>query len=253
MTNIHDEAHDDGHHGHHGEGFQFYAKPRQRQRWGDAQVLPHTDFGDTFFDLFYVAAAYNLGNLIRLSPTNLGVLYFAGCFYPIMIIWNQKMFYFARFSTNNDLLHRLFEYLLLVILGTAVLYIRPVAIMSTPVSNEDMFAFSLCICLASFHCLARVLEVKFNVDGQEAAKRQASFEIYWYSSMNAFYIAAAVVSGLDYFDGGEGTAAHRLLGAAATGDVNHIPIGLLLAGSLCHPIGLLINIFSIGFKEAHNL
>lgn len=33
----------------------FWTPPKQRQRWGDADVLPHINWGDLFFDLFYVA------------------------------------------------------------------------------------------------------------------------------------------------------------------------------------------------------
>lgn len=36
--------------------FPFFTKPVQRQRWGDTQIHPHTNWGDTFFDLFYVSA-----------------------------------------------------------------------------------------------------------------------------------------------------------------------------------------------------
>ena len=37
----------------------LYDPPRQRQRWGDDEVLPHVNWAGLFFDLFYVAAAYN--------------------------------------------------------------------------------------------------------------------------------------------------------------------------------------------------
>lgn len=40
--------------------FSFYKPPRQRQRWGQKQILPRVNWGDLFFDLFYVAAAYNV-------------------------------------------------------------------------------------------------------------------------------------------------------------------------------------------------
>jgi hypothetical protein len=40
--------------------FQFYRPPKQRQRWGQTQVLPRVNWGDLFFDLFYVAAGYNV-------------------------------------------------------------------------------------------------------------------------------------------------------------------------------------------------
>jgi hypothetical protein len=38
----------------------LYARPRQRQNWDDTQVLPRVNWGDLFFDLYYVAAAYNV-------------------------------------------------------------------------------------------------------------------------------------------------------------------------------------------------
>ena len=34
----------------------LYSHPKQRQRWGDTQLHPHTNWGDVFFDLFYVSA-----------------------------------------------------------------------------------------------------------------------------------------------------------------------------------------------------
>ena len=39
---------------------KFYEPPMQRQKWGDTQILPRVNWGDLFFDLFYVAAAYNV-------------------------------------------------------------------------------------------------------------------------------------------------------------------------------------------------
>ena len=34
----------------------FRKPPKQRQRWGDKQLVPHTNWGDMFFDLFYVVS-----------------------------------------------------------------------------------------------------------------------------------------------------------------------------------------------------
>ena len=36
----------------------FRQSPIQRQRWGDKQVLPHVNWGDLFFDLFYVVSTF---------------------------------------------------------------------------------------------------------------------------------------------------------------------------------------------------
>jgi hypothetical protein len=51
-----DEHQDQG----HGSKTPWYLPPIQRQRWGEDQDLPHIDWGDLFFDLFYVGAAFNL-------------------------------------------------------------------------------------------------------------------------------------------------------------------------------------------------
>ncbi len=45
---------------HHKKNDAWYLPPVQRQRWCDDQILPHVNWGDLFFDLFYVGAAYNL-------------------------------------------------------------------------------------------------------------------------------------------------------------------------------------------------
>ena len=44
----------------HGSRTPWYDPPIQRQRWDEDQILPHINWGDLFFDLFYVGAAFNL-------------------------------------------------------------------------------------------------------------------------------------------------------------------------------------------------
>lgn len=49
---------EDGHfHDEHGHDLMLplYAPPVQRQRWGEDHILPHVNWGDLFFDLFYVS------------------------------------------------------------------------------------------------------------------------------------------------------------------------------------------------------
>lgn len=45
---------------YHPSKFLLYGPPKQRQHWGQKQILPRVNWGDLFFDLFYVAAAYNV-------------------------------------------------------------------------------------------------------------------------------------------------------------------------------------------------
>lgn len=105
--------------------------------------------------------AYNLGNLLRAEPTSRGILYFVGCFYPLQVIWNQKMYYDARYWNPEDAYHRLYEFANLVVLGTTVLYIRPVEIMSDPKNHIDMFVFSLAASLATLLAIGRSVEMYF--------------------------------------------------------------------------------------------
>lgn len=240
-----------------------------------AQVLPHTNFNDLFFDLFYVAAAYNLGSLIRASPTSLGFLYFMGCFYPIMMIWYQKTFYDARYDAGNDLYHNLHECFLMVVLATAVLYIRPVAYLSTPSTNEDMFVFAASITVSCFLAMARSVDVILNVDGEPSAKKLGFYELKMFGSMLVFYMAATVLAALDYFsndgssDGTYGTASdagdypitdanstegiRRALAAAGDyGDANHTPIILLMVGSLMYNAGIIFGIFRSSFSKKYD-
>jgi hypothetical protein len=63
---------------------RLYSPPHQRQRWGEAQCLPRVNWGDLFFDLFYVAATYQVSLIIGEDPSLTGILYAAGTFLPVM-------------------------------------------------------------------------------------------------------------------------------------------------------------------------
>ena len=52
LQNIDEDGHFLDHHTHI---VPWYSPPIQRQRWGEDSVLPHVNWGDLFFDLFYVA------------------------------------------------------------------------------------------------------------------------------------------------------------------------------------------------------
>jgi len=70
----------------------WYSPPAQRIRWGGDQCLQHVDWGDLFFDLFYVSAVYNLG-LLGLSGFTTGehlraAIYFLGSLGPLWSCWS---------------------------------------------------------------------------------------------------------------------------------------------------------------------
>jgi hypothetical protein len=161
QTNEHGAAAPSHHHDHHHHETWYYAPPHQRQRWGDTQVAPHTNWGDLFFDVFYVAAAYNIGNLLKEMPSPRGLLYAAGVFFPIMNLWSFKVYYDSRFYYLNDYYHRVYEVFLLCVLATVVLHIRPVSVLSYPSKYPDMFIFCLSTNVGYLFAMGRLLEVVF--------------------------------------------------------------------------------------------
>ena len=177
----------------------IFERPKQRQRWGDKQILPHTNWGDLFFDLFYVAAAYNLSNIILADPNAQGILYFIGLFGPIMAEWFARMYYDSRFAFGDDPFHRLFEVINLCFLATAVVHIRTVDVMSNPSKYPDMFAYALGMTLLSFTSICRNIELMFFVDGEPAAKIVAKRDCINRIGQGTFYLAATVVAGTHYY------------------------------------------------------
>lgn len=193
----------------------IFERPKQRQRWGDKQILPHTNWGDLFFDLFYVAAAYNLSNIILADPNAQGILYFVGLFGPIMAEWFARMYYDSRFAFGDDPFHRLFEVINLCFLATAVVHIRTVDVMSNPSKYPDMFAYALGITLLSFTSICRNIELMLLADGEPAAKIVAKRDCINRIGQGTFYLAATVVAGTHYYSNGNSSYgyddSHRFL------------------------------------------
>lgn len=216
----HDHGASDKHDGEHHEHYDgyipimpFFRMIRQRNRWGEKQELPHGDFTATFFDLFYVAAAYNLGSLIKADPSSTGLLYFVGCFLPLQMLWLYKTYFDARYYfITSDIVHETMDKAGLLSLSTAILHIRPVAVLSNPQDNIDMFLFSLGLTICfSFKC-ARLIEImisekiceKNNNNGEKvplypeafgASRRDLSLIVIPF----IFSLAAAIYSGLEYY------------------------------------------------------
>jgi hypothetical protein len=147
----------------------LYTRPIQRQRWGDTQIHPVVNWGDLFFDLFYVAAAYNLSGIIRAQPDRLGLLNFCGAFFSTMHQWFDKMYYDARFFTRDDLYHRIYEVCVLVSVATAILHIRP-TLLDSAENQNDMFVLCLSLSVGTALTMLRYLEMLvLGCDGQPVA------------------------------------------------------------------------------------
>ena len=194
---------------YHPDKLILYSRPRQRQQWGDTQVLPRVNYGDLFFDLFFVAAAYNTGNILVDYPSGRGTLYFLATFFAIMGLWLDKAFYDSRFVvTDDDLFHRFFDLAVLVVLATAVLHIRPVDIMSNGEDYVDAFAFCLAILLGNALTAIKYIELYFWGIGQPVIKQEAKR----YFKMGMIYLVpvlvATILAGVKYYGSSHSNASY---------------------------------------------
>lgn len=235
---------DDGHgDGHHSGRIPFYAYPRQRQKWGEAQILPHINWGDLFFDLFYVAAAYNLGTLLMstLIPSlyDRGIVYFIGVFGPLYNCWESKLFYESRYSVG-DYAHQILEVIRVFFLSFSVLHIKSIDLMSDPKSAE-MFGFTLGIFIESL--IRIILKIELILVGQgdqEAIRNHSRRKIkVTYLPQTLFFLAAVVVSGVQLWDENhpEGGKKRYLATSDTSSDawsLADVPIVLCLAAYVYH-------------------
>lgn len=224
-------------HEHTDDIFTFYSPPKQRHRWGETQELPHVNWGDLFFDLFYVGAAYLLAAILKEEPGLIGVLYFLGCFFPIYSLWLDKTFYDARYAIGDDFVHHMYQTLYNVILASCIFAIRPVEFLSHPKGFPYMMMMSVCFAMGSFMTILRAADVYFFGDCEDAARRSSKIGILLKLFPFSLHITAAIIAGLEYALHEEyHKEGYRLLaGDTPSGtenegeEPNHIPVILNLA------------------------
>jgi hypothetical protein len=207
---------------------------RQRQRWDDQQILPHVNWGDLFFDLFYVGAAYNLAVILKESPSWEGFLYFVCCFAPIQGQWNEKLMYDARFAPEDNLFHRTMEGIHLLVLGTAIQHIRPVEMMKDIATYPTMFVFSLSLVIMNFMEYKRAKDVEHNVVGGDEARHTAANNATRKMCGIVPLTLAAIISGYGYFSAEVEEEEERW---------ENIPILLCLGGYICEQSFTLFDAF----------
>jgi hypothetical protein len=176
---------------------------------------------DVFFDLFYVAGAYNLANIIVNNPTAEGLLYFVGCFWAVYTMWLEEMYYEARYKITEDFWHLLYHVSFYLVVATAILHVRSVALMSVPSQHVDMFSFSFACVLANGFHIGRYVEVILFGEGEPASVVSSRHEICSKVVPTGLYLGATVVSGVAYYQGDEGDET-----------INHVPIILLCCAAL---------------------
>ena len=264
-----------------GRRIVLYTPPKQRQKWNDTQVLPRTNFGDLFFDLFYVAATYAVSLVLVENPDKYGALYASATFLPVMGIWMERTNYDARYtigsssssggssherkdndndndhnnngnhshsekSIQDDAYHQVLHLAQLVILATAIVSIRSVNDMSNSFQDPSMFMFALSLVLERLHTILKHVEIYFKGIGQEQPmKASAKSSILYAGWTLCFYLAATIVAGLNYYYYGPhqgGTSRRILAETSAPSQVDHVPIVLVLVGYLLYMCIVVIRI-----------
>jgi Bacterial low temperature requirement A protein (LtrA) len=177
----------------------LYSPPRQRQKWGDTQVLPRVNWGDLFFDLFYVGATYNVSTILIESPSSRGFLYAAGTFLPVLNVWNQKTKFDARYVTESDVFHRVLTIVGLAIAGVTISNIRSVDILSDASNQSSIFVFTLMLVIESIYASFWYLEVYFCGIGQKQLKHASRRDGFNHNINFPFYLAAMIIAAVKYF------------------------------------------------------
>ena len=126
--------------------YHFWMYPTQKKRWTHKDDPPlQTNWGDLFFDLIYVGAAFSLGKMLKSDLSWVGFSSCAAMFLPLMQAWENKVTYCARLD-NNDLVHKLVDYVESVLVAAAAVGI-PAAPSLLSVDNNGRW-FSICmLCL----------------------------------------------------------------------------------------------------------
>jgi len=183
---------------------RWFSPPRQLQKWGADQISPHTDWGNIFFDLFYVAGFFGMGSIIVYQPDWEGILYYASTFFSLYSLWHAKVWYDSKFSYGDDIYHKIFEVTYLLALATAISYVAPVEKMSRPSEYQNTFGFSIALSAAQLMNILRYAECYCFGRGQQ---KNIKYECLRYMSMIScqmpFYIAAAIISGIAYYGSDE--------------------------------------------------
>jgi len=217
---IHDKNEEgDSHHGHgHNLRIPFYSRPAQRQMWDDDQVLPHVNWGDLFFDLFYVAAAYNLGVMLidagGKDEWGRGIVYFIAMFGPIYNIWRNDVVHSSRY-TLLDYVHRFVDVVRFLCVALAVGAIKPLTHISDQKSGETL-TYTAAIFLESLIQVLIHLEVYYYGEGDRAAiKNHTKLRIFGQViPATVCYMAAFIVALVSFISAGSSDH-HRLLGEEA--------------------------------------
>ena len=199
----------------------FYSRPEQMQCWGEAASHPHVDWGGLFYDLFYVAAAYNLGSVYISAIDDVNVqqerplfLYVIAAFGAIWMTWYNTVAYNARFSVR-DYTHRILHVLRIVAISLSIVHIKSFRHFSDP-RDPTMFNFLVGLFIESVINFFLWVEIWSLGRGGPEMREEAKFTIVLLIIPQvALYLVAGLIAGNNAFSPDAdyaGTKGYRSLG-----------------------------------------
>mmetsp|Transcript_30879 Transcript_30879/g.61143 ORF Transcript_30879/g.61143 Transcript_30879/m.61143 type:complete len:494 (-) Transcript_30879:222-1703(-) len=258
--------HADDHQGGERKSFLsiLVAPAQQRLRWGETQISPHVVWADLFYDLFYVAAAYNCGYILYYHPNMDGLLYFLGCYGPTYSnFWFNKLIYDSKFENSGTFASFFFDAIQMLLLACSVLHTQNAYYMSKG-SKRYMWVFCAANTAAIFLYLSRYIQIALGwVRNADSAKTAAKFEIIRIIPTFATMICATTIayqthqtySAKSDYDGGNSDfeKVSRMLAGNKyeIKDPKNMPIYLCLATWFIDPITRFFVDFVLISKETY--
>lgn len=174
------------------------------------------------------------------SLNGLGILYFSSCYLAILNVWMAKVGYDARYAPDDNLFHRGFELVHILVLGTIIQHVRPVEEMSNTRGDSTTAVFAFSLTAEAFLGVYRYYDVFQNGIGGPESKRQALFDMRQRGLSSLLFLSAAIWATLDF------------QGEEATPNVNHGPILLCMVSFFAQNVHLNLERFVlIGPGRSH--
>jgi hypothetical protein len=171
----------------------FYEVPKVRQFHEDQTTEHKIDWADLFFDLTYVAAAFQLGHMFIYEVSWLGAFEFAVVALCLHDAWRFKTLHDSTFAAT-DVVHKLLDILYMCSVASAAVFIQ---------SKEDMenmntsYAFGLSLSLAVNVIVLGIEKVEIYLRSKVPSARRY-VEIEFVENVLprfAMYVAASAYSG----------------------------------------------------------
>lgn len=181
------------------ENFEFYRAPTQMVHWGEPQILPHTNWFDLFFDLIYVATAFQLGTLLSYNVDQVGITYFLAMFYTMLGSWHAKLSFDSRIDATDGF-HKVVDIAEALLVATSALHIEGHLSDIRDLRTHSALGFSIstfslrCLTALRWHEVAKVGDEVSN-EAKTSCRMQRNIAL-----CSCLFYGASVVASMEGFN-----------------------------------------------------